>query len=55
MASATSAADVPGQSTELTKERGTGNTAPHAGWPKVADAVIEAVAPGIPRTKEFCQ
>ena len=31
-----------------------GDSAPHAGWPKGANTVIEAVAPGIPRTKEFC-
>jgi len=43
MASATPAADVPSQSTELT-------SAPHSGWPKGADAVIEFVVPGISRT-----
>ena len=32
-----------------------GDSAPHSGWSTVAGTVIEAVAPGIPRTKEFCQ
>jgi hypothetical protein len=51
MTSATPAADVPGQSTELTRKGELGDSAPHSGWPKVAHAVIEAVPPGIPRTK----
>jgi len=48
MASAPPAADVASQSNELT-------SALHSGWPKVADAVMEAVAPGLPRTTEICQ
>ena len=50
MASATPAADVSGQSTELMKDKGVWGLRPHSGWPKVADAVIETVAPGIPKT-----
>ena len=42
MASATPADDVPGRNTSVSEEPGVGELVHHAGWPKVADAVIEA-------------
>ena len=42
MASATPADDVPGRNTSASEEAGFGDLVHHAGWPKVADAVIEA-------------